>query len=285
MNTIHLVGISGSLRTGSHNTALLRAAFTGLPDGVTGRIVPLSEIPVLNEDRKEHPDVVGPVRELRDAVAAADGVVFASPEYNWSVTGALKNAIDWLSIGPDSPLNAKPAAIVGIGGGSGTGRSQSHLRDILAHNGLRIVANPQVMVAGAEGRFDGTDLVDGGVIEDLHAMVGRLVEVIEHARRSEPVEIAGSVLVVGSAERRTGEAVRSITEVGYRTLTAHTAADALDVAKHRRIAVVVIDTAADPETRRAIDAIDDGVPRIVFDDPGAVGWDVDAAVRDRDGTD
>jgi len=154
-----------------------------LPEGVTGRIVPLADVPVFNEDRKEHPDVAGPVRELRDTVSGADGIVFAGPEYNRSVTGALKNAIDWLSLGPDSPLNTKPAAIVGIGGGSGTGRSHRHLRDILAHNGLRIVAESKIVVAVAEGRFEGADLADRTVIADLHEMSRRPVAVIEQAAR------------------------------------------------------------------------------------------------------
>ncbi len=154
MTQAHLVGISGSLRAASYNTALLRAAFEALPDGVTASIVPLKGIPLYDQDDVKEHGTPASVNELRSAVAVADGIVFATPEYNWSVTGAMKNAIDWLSGGPNSPLDFKPAAIIGVGGGSGTARSQEHLRDILGHNSLCILADPQVMVSGLGKRFD-----------------------------------------------------------------------------------------------------------------------------------
>ena len=141
MTQAHLVGISGSLRSASYNTALLRSAFENLPDGVTASIASLKGIPLFDQDDVTEHGKPQLVEDLRSAVAAADGIVFATPEYNWSVTGAMKNAIDWLSGGPDSPLDFKPAAIAGVGGGSGTARSQVHLRDILGHNSLCILAD------------------------------------------------------------------------------------------------------------------------------------------------
>ena len=124
MVNTHLIGISGSLRSGSYNTALRRAAFENLPAGVTAEIVSLAGIPLYNaDDVKDHgkPEAV---EALRSVVRSADGIVFATPEYNWSVTGAMKNTVDWLSLGPESPLDFKPAAIIGAGGGSGTARSR-----------------------------------------------------------------------------------------------------------------------------------------------------------------
>jgi chromate reductase len=116
MTHVHLIGIAGSLRSGSYNTALLRAAFDDLPEGVTAEIVSLGRIPLYHQDDEQEHGAPAPVVEIRSAVAAADGIVFATPEYNWSVTGAMKNAVDCLSRGPNSTLDFKPAAIIGGGG-------------------------------------------------------------------------------------------------------------------------------------------------------------------------
>ena len=209
MNTMantHLIGISGSLRTGSYNTALLRAAFEGLPEGVTAEVVSLADIPFYNADYvREHgkPDTV---QSLRSVARSADGIVFATPEYNWSVTGTMNNTIDWLSLGPESPLDFKPAAIIGAGGGSGTARSQRHLRDILSHNSLCIVSDPQVMVSSASQRFAGDELADDGVRSELATMIDRLLEVIERAHSTERLDLRGSILVVGSEASRADRA-------------------------------------------------------------------------------
>ena len=116
---IHILGISGSLRRGSFNTAALRAAARLAPDDVEVRVLTLHGIPMFDPDSEER-DVRRPaVLEFREAIRAADGLLIATPEYNFSITGALKNAIDWASRGgADSPLNGKPAAILGAGGGS-----------------------------------------------------------------------------------------------------------------------------------------------------------------------
>lgn len=279
MTHTHLVGMSGSLRAGSLNTALLRAAFDDLPDGVTAEIVSISGIPLYNADDVADGAMPAPVVALRSVVARADGIVFATPEYNWSVTGAMKNAVDWLSLGPASPLDFKPAAIAGAGGGAGTARSQRHLRDILSHNSLAIVADPQVMVARAYQRFNGTDLADDGVRAELKTMIGRFVELVERSRIVERVETGGSVLVVGSEEPRLDLAVRGVVEHGHRTLTALAPVDAERILGRRSVAAVAVDVHLGVvAVARVRDAVDD-IPLIEFDDPSGAGRLVDDALR------
>ena len=149
----HILGISGSLRARSYNTAALRAAADIAPDHIKIDVFDLAGLPMFNPDD----EAVGPpavVADLRAAVAAADGLLIATPEYNWSVTAALKNAIDWASRGPDSPLNRKPTAILGVGGRFGTIRAQMHLREILGHNDVRLVGNPTVAIDMGSRKFD-----------------------------------------------------------------------------------------------------------------------------------
>ena len=171
--TIKILGISGSLRRGSHNTAALRAAAEIAPDGVEIDIIDLNGLPMFNPDTEaetlQDPAVAG----FRRAVADADGLLIATPEYNWSVTGALKNALDWASRGGDaSPLNDKPAAILGAGGRFGTLRSQLHLREILGHNRVQVLDAPQVMIDGASGKFE-----DGRLVDERHRdQLRRLLE-------------------------------------------------------------------------------------------------------------
>ena len=111
---ITVLGISGSLRSGSRNTALLRAAATTVGPGIDFEIADLGAIPMYNWDDEQHAGFPTPVVALREQVARADGLLFATPEYNWSVSGALKNAIDWLSRAPAPPIDHKPAAIMGV---------------------------------------------------------------------------------------------------------------------------------------------------------------------------
>lgn len=174
---MHVLGISGSLRSGSFNTALLRAAAEEAPDGVAVDIVTLHGIPMYNrDDERAHgfPDIVA---EIRDKVAAADGLVLATPEYNYSVSGVLKNAWDWLSRAPDPPIDEKPLAILGAGGRSGTLRAQLHMRQIALHNQLRVVLSPQVMVRIGDGSFDDTpELVSDRHRDQIRRLMESLVD-------------------------------------------------------------------------------------------------------------
>lgn len=176
---IRIVAISGSLRRRSYNTALLRAAAEQAPAGVDVELWPIGDVPMYNGDVEAAGGFPEPVARLRAAVAGADGLLLASPEYNRSVTGALKNAVDWLSRGPDSPLDRKPAAILGGGGRSGTRLSQTHLRAVLRHNEVAVVADPEVHVARVRHAFDANlTLTDESVAAKIRQLVAALVDLI-----------------------------------------------------------------------------------------------------------
>ena len=148
-----LAGIAGSLRRDSFNAALLREAQALAPAATRMEIVDLAPLPLYNRDLEDD-GVPAPVEDFRQALAAADGLVVATPEYNYSIPGVLKNAIDWASRPPDSPLDGKPMAIMGAGGRFGTVRAQMHLREIALHNSMRVMIDPEVFVAGAWSAFD-----------------------------------------------------------------------------------------------------------------------------------
>lgn len=175
-----VLGVSGSLREGSYNTMLLRAAAEVAPDGMAVEIADISDLPMYNADVEREEGFPESVRRFRGQLEGADGLLFATPEYNYSVTGAMKNAIDWASRRP-SPLDYKPAAILGAGGGSGTARAQRHLRDILKHNDLRVVTEPEVLVARARQFFSDGRLTDNTVRAEVRALLEALLETLERA--------------------------------------------------------------------------------------------------------
>jgi chromate reductase, NAD(P)H dehydrogenase (quinone) len=153
---IVLLGLSGSLRQGSANTALLHTAADLAPDDVEVVVHPLDEVPLFDADLEA--DGIPPsVASLRQALAEADGLLLASPEYNWSVSGVLKNAIDWLSRGPASPLDHKPTALLSAAGRGGGARGLVHLRDVLGHNQVDVldldVRVPRGSMHVADGRL------------------------------------------------------------------------------------------------------------------------------------
>ena len=153
---IEVMGIAGSLRKGSYNRALLRAARDLAPEGLEIRIFDgLADIPLYNEDVRAL-GVPEPVAALEEAIRQADALIWVTPEYNYSIPGVLKNAIDWASRPPDtSPLKGKPVAIMGATTGSwGTVRSQMHLRQVCVYTNMLPVNKPQVLVARAQNKFD-----------------------------------------------------------------------------------------------------------------------------------
>lgn len=159
-NSIRVLGISGSLRNKSYNTALLHSAVSLLPPGMTLEFVDLSSLPMFNLD--EEKPFPAEVEEFRQRITQADALLIATPEYNASITGVLKNALDWASRPPAQPLNGKPVAIMGASTGNfGTLRAQLHLRQVLTHVGALTLPKPEVLVARAGQVFapDG-DLVD-----------------------------------------------------------------------------------------------------------------------------
>jgi chromate reductase, NAD(P)H dehydrogenase (quinone) len=181
---MHVLGISGSLRRASYNTALLRAAAELMPPGMKLEIFDLSPVPMFNEDiEKPFPQAVS---DLRRRLAQADALLIATPEYNSSLSGALKNAIDWASRPPKPPLNGKPVAIMGASTGNfGTVRAQLHLRQVLTHVGALPLGKPEVLVARTEQAFDAEGrLVDAaarGFLQDQLAALVRWTQRVSQA--------------------------------------------------------------------------------------------------------
>lgn len=154
---IQLVGLSGSLRKGSYNTLLLKAAAQLLPTDVSMEITSIADIPLYNADLDlpavtQRPEVV---EHFRKMLADADGILISSPEYNYSIPGGLKNAIDWASRGEDSPLLRKPIAVMGATTGLwGTTRMQMSFHNVFLFLDMKPVYKPEVLVAQAEKKFD-----------------------------------------------------------------------------------------------------------------------------------
>jgi len=159
---IQLLGISGSLRRGSFNTALLRAAEALAPQDVGLEILDLSDLPLYNGDVEAAGDPVA-VSELKQAIREADGIVFASPEYNHSFSGVIKNVIDWASRDREhGSLAGKPVTMMGAGGMGGTARAQLHLENVLSETGSLVMTKPGVFISNAWDRFD----ADGGLVDE-----------------------------------------------------------------------------------------------------------------------
>ena len=180
--SIHLLGFAGSLRKASYNKALLRAAQGLVPEGVELEIFDLEGIPPFNQDLEREP--VQTVKDFKARVRAADGLLIASPEYNYSMPGVLKNAIDAASRPyGDSPFDGKPAAIMGASIGMlGTARAQYHLRQVCVFLNMYLLNRPEIMVPFAEGKFDEAGrLTDettrqkvGELLQELAAWVRKL---------------------------------------------------------------------------------------------------------------
>jgi len=178
---LRILGISGSLRRDSHNTGLLRAAARALPPGAElVRFDGLAELPPFDEDADVTPGP-GPVERLRAAIAEADAVLISTPEYNASVPGVLKNAIDWASRPfPDNSLRGKPVAIVGASTGLfGAVWAQAELRKVLHHTGADVV-DAELPVGMADYAFDADgDLADPELRERLRELVEALAREVE----------------------------------------------------------------------------------------------------------
>ncbi|WP_394026780.1 NADPH-dependent FMN reductase [Desulfovibrio falkowii] len=165
MSDLTFIGISGSLRRASRNTGLLRCCAAHLPEGVRMEMADISGLPFYNQDI-EKPQAV---KDLVARVTAADALVLACPEYNYSLAPALKNALDWLSREPDlAPLTGKAACIVGAGGGMGTSRSQYHLRQVCVYLNLRVLNRPELFSNAFSACFDDNgDVQDAGLTRQV----------------------------------------------------------------------------------------------------------------------
>ena len=153
MPDFSILGIPGSLRKASFNRHALVAARALVPAGATLEIFELEGIPPFNQDEERQPPAR--VTELKAKVRAADAILFATPEYNYSIPGVLKNAIDWASRPPEQPFDGKPIGIMGASAGVlGGARAQYHLRQCFVFlNGL-VMNRPEVMIPAAQTKFD-----------------------------------------------------------------------------------------------------------------------------------
>ena len=178
-----IVGISGSLRRGSFNTGLLLAAREVLPDNVSLRIESIADIPLYSGDVESDTGIPPAVAKLKDAIAQADALLISTPEYNHSIPGVLKNAIDWLSRPPDDRSRVFencPVAIMGAAPGQfGTLLSQTAWLPVLHSLGTRCW-NGRMLVSGAGKLFDGDGrLHDDGTRQRLEKFLADFVRYIE----------------------------------------------------------------------------------------------------------
>ena len=173
---VHVLGFAGSLRKQSYNRALLAAAEDYLPEGVTLEQYDIAGIPLFDQDVLDNDGYPEAVQRFRDRIAAADAVLIVTPEYNYSVPGVLKNAIDWASRPPSPPFNGKPVAVMGASDGPwGTIRAQLHLRQVFVFLNAFPVQQPQVMVPKAGEKFDEQGrLTDEAVAKQVRALLEAL---------------------------------------------------------------------------------------------------------------
>lgn len=185
-----ILGIAGSLRRASYNRGALRAAQELVPENVTLEIFDLDAIPPFNQDEEKNPP--RSVVELKQRVRAADAILFSTPEYNYSIPGVLKNAIDWASRPyGDNAWNDKPVAVMGASIGSvGTARAQYHLRQTFVFLNIHPMNGPEVMISHASDRFDEQgNLKDEKTKEKIRKM---LVNLADWTRRLESGKSAQS---------------------------------------------------------------------------------------------
>lgn len=172
---IKLLGISGSLRAQSYNSGALSVVGSVLPEDMEFGVASLSDLPFFNADVEQRgfPAVV---ESFRRNVAAADALIFAVPEYNFSVPGVLKNALEWLSRPPNPPTNGKPCAVFGASVSPlGTARGQFHFRHICVSLNMIAVNTPHVDIANAKTKFDAQGrLNDQASIDLIRQLVGEL---------------------------------------------------------------------------------------------------------------
>ena len=178
---VKILGLAGSLRRASYNRAALRAAQSLVPSDATLETIELDGIPGFNQDDEKTPPPR--VVELKARVRAADAILIVTPEYNYSVPGVLKNAIDWASRPyGDSAWTGKPVAVMGASVGTqGTARAQYHLRQTFVFLDMYPLNKPEVMIANAAQRFDEQgNLTD----EKARELIGQLlVSLVAWTRR------------------------------------------------------------------------------------------------------
>jgi NAD(P)H-dependent FMN reductase len=183
INMAHIIGISGSLRRHSYNSGLLRAAAMAMPADSSLTIASIADIPLYNGDVEERDGIPPAVSALKDAMAGADGVLLATPEYNNGIPGVFKNTIDWASRPPADAarvFGAKPFAIIGASpGGFGTILAQNDWLPVLRTLGARLWTGGRLMVPAAGKAFDGEgNLIDSTIADRLQRFLADFVATI-----------------------------------------------------------------------------------------------------------
>lgn len=165
-DTLKILGVAGSLRAGSLNRALIRAAAERAPANMQIDLFDLRVVPLYDGDVEAEGDPES-VAAFKSAIRASDGVLFATPEYNHGVPGVMKNAVDWASRPPrDAALNAKPVGIIGASPGqTGTARGQSQLRQAFEFTNSFCMPQPELLVFRAHEKFD----AEGRLVDDATA--------------------------------------------------------------------------------------------------------------------
>ena len=183
---IRILGFAGSLRAQSYNRSSLRAAVELVPAGITLETFDLAGIPLFNQDHEGEPPAA--VRQFKSAISAADAILIVTPEYNYSVPGVLKNAIDWASRPyGQSAWDGKPVGIMGASVGMlGTARAQYHLRQIFVFLNMFPLNQPEVMIANVDQKFDTdgklTDKKTAKKIQELLQALGDWTRMLKKAR-------------------------------------------------------------------------------------------------------
>jgi chromate reductase len=190
-----LIGISGSLRQNSSSTLVLRAIADHLPPDIDMTIAPLHQIPLYDEDDKRAA-TLSAVSDLCRAVYVADGMVVISPEYNHSITGVLKNAIDWVSRpGYASVLRNKPVLVISTSNSQlGGARAQLHLRELFASTLSRVVARRQVVIGEVAAKVTDGRFAHAPTLEFLSDSIGDLVDEVSLMRHRSNQKGRGSLL-------------------------------------------------------------------------------------------
>jgi chromate reductase len=173
MSELRILGICGSLRKASYNRRLLAVAREELPEGAQLEVADLAGIPIYDGD-VEKEGLPASVQRLKQQIRSADALLIVSPEYNYSIPGVLKNAIDWCSRPPqENPFREKPLAIMGASAGLlGSSRAQYHLRQVAVSLDMHVLNRPEVMVGQVETKFDAEGkLTDAKTRELVHRLM------------------------------------------------------------------------------------------------------------------
>jgi chromate reductase len=155
MAAVQILAISGSLRSGSFNTALLRAVKERAPDTLDIGIITPKGLPIYDGDEESAHGIPPAVEELVEKIRGVRAVMISTPEYNFSIPGGLKNLTDWVSRVKQQPFKHKPVGVMGASGGAiGTARSQYHLRQNLQALEAITMPRPEIFVANSKSKFD-----------------------------------------------------------------------------------------------------------------------------------